>query len=282
MARQIKVGETSSARRRVYFDLRDSADGITPETGEAGQQPQISTNGGAWTNTGIGVLAHIGSGRYYAELTTAALAAIGDRILIRYKSANTAETPSEDVEVVDFDPARLPEAVDTKLKSTHGDGLWTNPGISGTVLSPNDPAITKDLDLKANYRFELNLDAEGWDASSWTKYVFTIKSDADADDDDNALVMVRETNPGDGTDGLLVHKGRPASDATLGSLTVDTSVANHTAVNIVIAAGAMNLQPSGSKKYAWEVTEYKGTEKRIFADGKLTLRQSVRRKSTAP
>ena len=40
---------------------------------EAGGQPQISVNSGAWTNTGIGVLVAIGNGRYSAPLTQAAV-----------------------------------------------------------------------------------------------------------------------------------------------------------------------------------------------------------------
>jgi hypothetical protein len=101
----VKANESTAARRRVYFDLRDATDGITPETGEAGGQPQLSTNGGAWTNTGIATLTHIGSGRYYADLTQSAIATAGDLIETRYKSANTAETPGDSVQVLGFDPA---------------------------------------------------------------------------------------------------------------------------------------------------------------------------------
>lgn len=42
-------------------------------TSEAGGQPQISTDGVVWTNTGIGTLTAIGNGRYYADLTQAAV-----------------------------------------------------------------------------------------------------------------------------------------------------------------------------------------------------------------
>lgn len=100
----IKVNESISARRRIFFHLVDAADGITPELGEAGGQPQISTNGAAFTSTGIGALTSIGFGRYYADLTEAAVANIGDSIETRYKSANTAESPGDSVKVVAWDP----------------------------------------------------------------------------------------------------------------------------------------------------------------------------------
>lgn len=101
----VHANEATAAQRTVYFDLRDATDGLTAELTEASGQPQISTNGGAWTNTGIGTLVAIGNGRYYAVLTQAAVATAGDIIETRYKSANTVETPGDSVQVVAFNPA---------------------------------------------------------------------------------------------------------------------------------------------------------------------------------
>jgi hypothetical protein len=104
MPRLILANQATAARRRCYFHLTDATDGISAETGESGGQPQISTNGAAFTNTGIGTLTHIGSGRYYADLTQAAVLTAGDVIETRYKSANTAETPGDTFQIVAFDP----------------------------------------------------------------------------------------------------------------------------------------------------------------------------------
>lgn len=91
----VQLNEATATKRYLFFYCVDATDGITPETGEAGGQPQISTNGGAFTDTGIGVLVAMGNGQYYAAVTQAAVnGAVGDRILGRYKSANTAEAPS--------------------------------------------------------------------------------------------------------------------------------------------------------------------------------------------
>jgi|GEM_PF-5757050 len=100
----IKANETSAGRRRVFFQLVDASDGITPETGEAGGQPQLSINGGAWSDTGIGTLNAVGHGRYYAEVTSTAVATAGTIIETRYKSTNTAECPGDSIQVVAFDP----------------------------------------------------------------------------------------------------------------------------------------------------------------------------------
>jgi hypothetical protein len=100
----VLANEATASQRRVYFHLVDATDGITPETGEAGGQPQVSSDGAAFTNTGIGTLSAIGNGRYYADLTQAMVATAGTLIETRYKSANTAECPGDSVQVVAFDP----------------------------------------------------------------------------------------------------------------------------------------------------------------------------------
>lgn len=98
---QIQTAEETAALRRVYFQCVDATDGLTPETGEAGGQPQTSTNGEAWTNTGIGVLVAIGNGRYYSQLTQAAVNQ-NPRTVIesRYKSADTAESVGTTVQII--------------------------------------------------------------------------------------------------------------------------------------------------------------------------------------
>lgn len=98
---------TSSTAARVYFYLVDATDGITAETGEAGGQPQVSKNNGAFGTTGIGTLTHLGNGHYHATLDlTAQSAAGGDKFVGRYKSANTAEAPSlNEIHAVTYDPS---------------------------------------------------------------------------------------------------------------------------------------------------------------------------------
>jgi len=84
-----ELSESVSAKRRFYVFCVDATDGITPETGEASGQPQISKNGAAFANTSATLVA-VGNGCYYVELTAAELNTLG-KIIVRYKSANTAE-----------------------------------------------------------------------------------------------------------------------------------------------------------------------------------------------
>jgi len=89
MSRIYVQSEGTAARRRFPVYLVDATDGITPETGEAGGQPQISKAGGSWANT-TATLTAIGNGAYYVELTATELNTLGS-FQVRYKSANTAE-----------------------------------------------------------------------------------------------------------------------------------------------------------------------------------------------
>ena len=114
MARQIQVSEAAAARRRVYFHCVDVIDGITPEVGEAGGQPETSIDGAAWVGAAsIGVLVAIGNGRYYAEVVVATVDTVGRLIETRYKSAATAESVGDSLEVVAHNPSTSIDAIET-------------------------------------------------------------------------------------------------------------------------------------------------------------------------
>lgn len=96
-----QLSEATAAQRRVFLHLVDATDGITPETGEAAGQPQISKNGAAFGNT-TATLTAVANGLYYVELTAAELDTVG-QVAVRYKSGNTAEAQVLN-QVVSFDP----------------------------------------------------------------------------------------------------------------------------------------------------------------------------------
>jgi hypothetical protein len=97
---QMKTNEATAARRRVFFHCVDATDGMTPETGEGGGQPQISTDGASWAGSGsIGTLVAIGNGRYYAEVAQSVLNVADGVFPTRYKSANTAECVGDTAQI---------------------------------------------------------------------------------------------------------------------------------------------------------------------------------------
>lgn len=127
--------EATAARRRVPVHLVDATDGITPETGEAGGQPQISKNGGAFANTSA-TLTAIGNGAYYVELIATELDTLGFAI-VRFKSAATAEFQVV-VQVIPFDPYDAADLGLTNLDATVSSRL----AASAAPTNFGDLAIT--------------------------------------------------------------------------------------------------------------------------------------------
>lgn len=101
MSRIYMLSDNTATRRRFPIYLVDATDGITPETGEAGGQPQLAKNGGAFVNTAA-TLTSVGNGNYYVEFTGTEINTLG-MIQVRFKSANTAEF-AMDGQVVNLDP----------------------------------------------------------------------------------------------------------------------------------------------------------------------------------
>ena len=86
---ETRRAEPTAARRRMYFHLEDSNG--DPVTDKSTEQPEISIDGAAWTSTGIGTLTHIGTGYYYADVTTAALTIVAGLIMGRFDDGDTVE-----------------------------------------------------------------------------------------------------------------------------------------------------------------------------------------------
>lgn len=128
--------EGTAARRRFPVYLVDVTDGLTPETGEAAGQPQISKAGGAFANT-TATLTAIGNGNYYVELTATELNTLG-AIIVRYKSANTAEfslsAPVVAVNVHDSVRAGLTALPNAAAEAAGG--LYTRGSGAGQINQP--------------------------------------------------------------------------------------------------------------------------------------------------
>lgn len=135
--RTVLVSDPDEVDRKIYFDLRQEVNPLAPALGESGGQPQISTNFGTYTNTGIGTLTHTGNGRYEALITVAAVGTVGSLIRTRFKSANTVETPGDFLYVVPNDPGADNNAAIAALVV---DLLSGSPGV--VVLPTTSQQIT--------------------------------------------------------------------------------------------------------------------------------------------
>lgn len=246
----VQGGETTAYRMRVYFQLVDATDGMTPETGETGGQPQISQTGQAWTNTGIGTLTHVGNGRYYADLTAATVAAanVGRVFLSRYKSANTAECPGDAAVVVAFDPFQ-----------TQTQTVSVLPTISGTRMT-----------IRRGDTLSRNLTGLGSVAnrSGTKKTWFTLKrltSDADA----ASIIMITEGQ------GLVTMNGATAATAANGSITWTNEAAGDCTI-VLDEAETANLSPMDFGDWDLQVVRSTGAVDTLAA-GKAEITADVTR-----
>ena len=142
LPRLFQQSEATSAQRRFPVYLVDATDGITPETGENGEQPQISKNGGSFGNTSA-VLVAVSNGHYYVELTAAELDTAG-YIAVRFKSANTAEF-NMDGQVIGLD---IYDATGSGLTAVPWNSAWDAEVQSecADALSAYDPPTKAEMD----------------------------------------------------------------------------------------------------------------------------------------
>ena len=73
---QIKLSESTAARRRIPILLVDATDGYTPETGITTPTIKVSKNGGTQA-TGTGTFTEIGTGQYYYEFASGEVDTLG-------------------------------------------------------------------------------------------------------------------------------------------------------------------------------------------------------------
>jgi len=128
---RMKLNEADADRRIMYFPLVvDNDDGLSPETGEAGGQPQYSLDGGAtWTNT-TNSLSGGTNGAYHVHLTQEEtnLVGAGEIMLGRYKSAETAEARAIPIQF-EADPFGTPLSVAAFLEALLTGGDVTVEGV---------------------------------------------------------------------------------------------------------------------------------------------------------
>ena len=207
------ANQSTAAKRRVFFFCVAAADGLTPVTGENGGQPQISTDGGGWTDTGIGVLVELSLGYYYAELTQSAVNTTGRVICTRYKSANTAETLGTTVQVVAFDPDAITNLGLTNLDTTVSSRAAATTALDNTVWT----------DTKAGYIDQ---------AISGTAPAST------------ALSNATWTNTKAGYLDVAVSSAVAPTAGAVADAVWDEAAAGH------VAAGSMGILMSGAEPYA--------------------------------
>lgn len=99
---QIKLSESTAARKRATIYLVDATDGYTPETGVATPTIEISKNGGAQAS-GTGTFTEIGDGLYYYEFASGEIDTLGT-VQLRCVKSGTSREFVDVVQIVAYDP----------------------------------------------------------------------------------------------------------------------------------------------------------------------------------
>jgi hypothetical protein len=147
---RVAAKESTAARRRVYFYITYAPDGLSPYPGIVSGQPQISVDGAAWTNTGIGTMTEIGNGWYYADLTQA-ICVQSTRISTRYKDSDSVECKGDTVIVQSIYQAKVTltddnsGGVDLYLVSIFKDGVPILSGITSPTIQVIKASDGSDL-----------------------------------------------------------------------------------------------------------------------------------------
>ena len=191
----LQKSEATAAQRRVPLHLVDATDGITPETGESGGQPQLSKNGAAFGNT-TATLTAVANGLYYVELTQAELDTVGFGA-VRFKSANTAEFQIA-FQVVEYDPYSAADLGLTNLDATISSRA-TPAQVNTEVLdvvnvdtvseeSAGAPTATPTMRQQLNYLY-----------MAWRNKITTTSSQHRVFQDDGTTVLCRAPVSDDST-----------------------------------------------------------------------------------
>ena len=163
---------------------------------------------------------------------------------------------------------------------------WLSSANAGALTQTPRP-LSGDLEAVQYARWRQTWQGIGLDSTGWEAYTLTIKEDADKDDDDDALLTVRVSNPADATNDGLLRLNRckvPTADQGLATLTVTPSGAD-TTVSVDVKAAALGLLAGGTEKpWGYQIDRWMsgGGGKETVGSGTLAVLQAVRRGTDKP
>jgi hypothetical protein len=298
---RINRNETVSARRRLFFQCYDVTDGVTPETGESGGQPQISLEGASWTNTGIGTLVAVGNGRYYSELTQGVTDVANTIILSRYKSVNTTETIGS-TGIIDTSLGELIWGSVARTLTYYGGGttaseIWSYPtrtvsseGLASSVWEYENRTLTSWRQLIADFwnaipewfskKIEQISESDYYlyrgvdntisfissgSISGSENVVFSVKNSY-SDNDDKSIIRIEFRN------GLVIMNGGQYPDSVDGSIVILDETSGDFDVSLKTNASKLLIP---SQKRVYDIKAKIGNEIKLISRGKIDILPDV-------
>lgn len=225
---QIKLSESTPARRRIPVLLVDATDGYTPKTGQTAPTVVISKNG-ATAVTGAGTFTEVGNGVYYYEFTVGEADTLG-WIALNVQKA-TCRQYNAIIQVMAYDYAAGTNLglsnLDTTITSRPSvTDIWntnvsgyTTAGYAGTYQNNLDAAITTRMS-SFTYTAPPSIN------DIWTFSPRTLTSGAapSATTIADAVLNRKLDSTGDGTDTLNERTVRSALRAMRNKVSVTTGV----------------------------------------------------------
>lgn len=163
---------------------------------------------------------------------------------------------------------------------TFGASSSTSPADVGSAYD----AVTVDTAVYWSQAFV----SPAHDVTGWARMAFTVKRNAETDDDSDALLTVRASNPAaPATDGVLTFNRRAiATDDPIrgmGAIAVE-ALAPDARARVTLNPGVTALPPSPTNEpYVFEIDVWDGGGvKRELGRGEFGVRRSVRRAVAAP
>lgn len=284
---RINKNESTPSRRRLYFQCFDVVDGITPETGEDGGQPQVSVDGSSWTNTGIGVLVSVGNGRYYSEISETLTNVENAIFLTRYKSLNTTETIG-DIGIIDsfFSADSWGGTTASEVWSYQTRTITGASGLASSIWEYDNRTLTNwrqiVIDVWNSIPSWLSKRLEQYIESDYSLYrgvtneisiisnvnlrgasniVFSIKNNA-SEPDDKSLLRIESLN------GLVILNGSQYPDSINGEIVVFDEYTG--SIKIILSSIASN-EIIPSQKRLYDIKVKIGDEVKLVSRGKIDL-----------
>lgn len=226
---QIKLSESTAARRRIPVLLVDSTDGFTPKTGQTGPTVTISKNG-ATAVSGAGTFTEVGNGVYYYEFTAGEADTLG-WIALNVQKA-TCRQYNAIIQIMAYD-----YAAGTNLGLTNLDAAITTRMATFTYTAPPTTA-----DIWTYATRTLTSGAAPSTADIWTYATRTLTSGAapSATTIADAVLNRKLDSTGDGTDTLNERTVRSALRAMRNK--------------VAVASGVMTVSKEDDSTTAWSAT----------------------------
>jgi hypothetical protein len=161
-------------------------------------------------------------------------------------------------------------------------------GAAPVSFAPDSGGAFDPVAVQSAVYWSLPFLATGLNTTGWTRFAFTVKRNPDAEDDAEALLSVKVTNPADAAnDGILVYNRRAVAPAdamrTKGGITIEATNPN-TIARVTLLPEALVVPPSpSSDPYTFEIDYWLADGiKRQLGRGDFAVKRSVRRGTGAP